>query len=134
GSVATGDAHPDAGRDLLVAPDQLQSPFLLEDAQVLRFVGWLAARIRMAPGFQLGRLHDMAGPREERGQLTVPARGDERSNVIEVQVAEHDQVDILRLESPPGERTRETGVPLIRPDVALLAGEPRAQPRREQAL
>src|SRR5256714_302427 len=76
GGVPTGNAHPDAGRDLLVALDHLQSPFRLENAQVLRFVRWFAARIRMAPGFQLGRLDDVARPRKERCQLTVPARGD----------------------------------------------------------
>src|SRR6202043_1591304 len=121
--VAASDPHTDAGCDLLIAVDDLQTPFLLEQAEILRFVGRLAARIRLAPGLQLSSLNDVARAREERRQLTIASGRDQGPHVVEVQVAEHHEVDVLRREPGTGQRVRKTRITLVGIDLPFLVRE-----------
>src|ERR1700682_5919162 len=121
--VAASDPHTDTRGDLQIAVDDLQTPFLLEQAEILRFVRRLAARIWLAPGLQLSSLDDVARAREERRQLAIASGRDQGPHVVEVQVAEHHQVDVLRREPGAGQRVRKTRITLVRIDVAFLFRE-----------
>src|SRR5207253_4956264 len=132
GGVATGNPHPDPRRELRVAIDHQQPALLLEQGQVLGLVGWPAPRIGMTPGLELTGLHHVLRPRKERGELAVPAGRDQGAHMVEVEMAEHHQVDILRLESSPGQGVRQPGIAVVGVDIALLFRQLRSDPGLDQ--
>ena len=97
GSVTAGYPNAHAGRDLLVAVDNLEAPLLLEESEVLGLVRRLTAGIRMAPRLQLPGLDDVPCAGEQGRRLAVAAGSHQRSHVVEMQVAQHHQVDVRRL-------------------------------------